>query len=72
VDAGSYDNARDALVVNAKQSTHGRAATRRVLVYPEDVDKISEDCCTKLAALFLNKDMPAAFNRTRFAAFCAK
>ncbi len=72
VDAISYDDTHDAIVVDAKLSTHGKAATRRVLVYPADVDKISEEYWTELSSLFLNKDMPAAFKETRFAAFCAK
>jgi hypothetical protein len=67
-----YDAGRDALVVDAKLSTHGRSKANRVFVRPEDVDRISEEYWPILEKCFVQQEVPASFKATRFGASYAK
>ncbi len=72
VDVVKYDAGRDALIVDAKLSTHGRSKANRVHVRANDVDKISEEYWPKFVAYISEHEMPASFKATRFGASYAQ
>jgi hypothetical protein len=71
VDVVKYDKERDALIVDAKLSAHGKSKIHRVAVSPVSVDKIGKEHWPKIAAYFAKHGVPAPFKETRVAAFRA-
>jgi hypothetical protein len=67
----AYDKTAGALVVNAKVSAHGKAKVHRILVKPDVIDKISEEHWPQMSSFFAEHEIPASFEGTRFAKFCA-
>ncbi len=68
----AYDDRRDALVVNAKLSSHQRAKENRVYVYSADIDKIGKECWPNMEPYFVNHEIPPSFQASRFGTFCAR
>ncbi len=69
VDVVGCEAGRDALVVDAKLSEHGKSRVRRVYLSSVSVDKISEEYWPKLAAYFSEHEMPQSFEATRLGSF---
>jgi hypothetical protein len=69
VDVVSHD--KDALIVDAKLSAHGRSKVHHVAVHPADIDEIEREYWPKMATCFKKHKLPASFAKTQFAAFCA-